>query len=106
MKLDESENEVKKQINEFLEKAGYTLFRLNNAPVGFKRFHGKKGLSDTIAFKPGEYALLIEGKGSGKKPSKEQSEFLALANKSKGLVGLWADSFDMFMKIYNTLKGM
>lgn len=101
---DESENEVKRKVAEYLIKAGYTLYRINNAPVAFKRFHGKKGVSDTIAFKPGEYALAIEGKSTGKKPSNEQMDFLELVNASKGIVGFHYDSLDRFLQLYSDIK--
>lgn len=96
----ESENDVKKSINDMLTKAGYTLYRINNAPIRGKIFHGRKGLSDILALKAGEHALFIEGKATGKKPSDKQEEFLRLINSSKKPVGIWADSFDMFFKQY------
>lgn len=98
--IEESENEVKQQVADYLTKAGYTLYRINNAPVAFKRFHGKKGVSDTIAFKPGEYALAIEGKATGKKPSDGQKEFLSLVNSSKGILGFHYDSLARFLELY------
>lgn len=104
MKLRESENKVKQQAAEYLIKAGYTLYRINNAPVAFKRFHGKKGLSDTIALKPGECALILEGKATGKKPSDDQKEFLSLVNASKGIAGFHYDSLGNFLQLYNDIK--
>ena len=112
-KIKQSENEVKKAIRQHLELQGYKVYRINNAGMfrGYNKqgeqrfsFAGDTGVADLYAIKNGDYPLWIETKATGKTPSKDQEDFGKNINKTFGTLWLWADSFDMFLPIYNDIK--
>lgn len=103
----QSENAVKKAIKQYLEFNGFAVYRINNAGIynaERKEFiwHGKKGMSDLIAIKS-PWVLFIETKAPGKKLTVEQDDFLHLINTCSKPVGLYADSFDMFLEKFEDL---
>ena len=109
IKIKSTENEVKAAIKKYLEVCGYTMYRINNGGVaiggrsgkaGDKArfvFHGTKGFPDLVAIKPQHNVIFVETKATGKIPSHEQTDFLAVALTCPGVIALWADSLDMFM---------
>ena len=111
-KMNQSENDVKKAIKEYLELNGWTVFRINNAGTKrvdkkgneFYTFSGTPGVFDLYCLKRGEYPMWIETKATGKILSEDQEGFHLLVNSSPYGRALWADSFDMFLKQYNELK--
>jgi len=95
---DITEAEVQAACLEFL--AAYRIFhwRQNQGAIplpdgGYRRFNGMKGQSDIIGICPDGRFLAIEVKRPGKKPTKEQDEFLEhIAN--NGGVATWVSSVD------------
>lgn len=101
----QTENDIKKAIKRHLEYQGYTVYRINNAGTFNKKrdahiFHGTPGFPDLIALKKGRNALFIETKAPGKKPGAAQLECLELASTSLPPIGLWFDSFDEFLRVF------
>ena len=97
IKIKSTENEVKAAIKKYLEVHGYTVYRMNNSGVAIDGRSGKAGdKARLVAIKPSCSVILVETKATGKIPSHEQTNFLAVALTCPGVIALWADSFDMF----------
>jgi len=79
-----SELDIQKQILTWLKLNGIFAFRVNTMgvplPNGKFRPSPMKGIPDIIGVLPGGRALFIEVKRPGGKTSKEQDEFLAVAD--------------------------
>lgn len=102
--MGKEENEVVKNITEYLEKSGYEVYRINNLAVRGRKFIGKKGFSDLVAFKPAQHILFIEVKKPTEKPTNDQYRFLVTAILTEHAFGIWADSFQMFLEKMKTIK--
>ena len=112
-KIKQSENDVKKAIREFLELNEYEVYRMNNGG-GFRGFNkegkqrfsfaGTSGVADLYAVKRMQSPLWIETKATGKKPTDDQYKFGKKINESYGTFWIWADSFDMFLELFNDIK--
>lgn len=110
--IKSTENEVKKAIKDYLEFEGYEVHRINNAGTKrkdknnreFYTFAGTPGVLDLYCVKPGHRDMWVETKATGKKPSKDQMEFMKFVNSVPDRVAFWCDSFDMFLSLYNDIK--
>lgn len=103
VKKVETESTVQKQIKEYLEVLGYSVYRINNTGIFNKErnayiFHGTAGVPDLIALKRGQKILFIECKGTGKKPTEDQVEFMDMVNNSTGMMAVCADSLEKIIK--------
>lgn len=103
IKKIDTESTVQKQLKEYLEIMRYTVYRINNTGIFNKEknayiFHGTAGVPDLIALKKGHKMLFIECKGTGKKPTEEQTEFIDLVNSSTGVMAICVDSLEKIKK--------
>jgi len=99
MIIKQTENQVKKQITDYLTIKGWSVYRINNTGIyDSKRkayfFHGKKGVSDIIAIRPNYPVIFCETKATGKKPDKNQTNFINLINKTSCDIAIVADSLE------------
>ena len=94
-----SENEVKKVITEYLAWQGWTVF--NN------RAGKKHPCADLFIVKDGKHPVWIVVKATGKKPSKEQWDFIWRVNNTFGGWAIWANSLGAFKKLhYDIMRGL
>ncbi len=99
-------------IRKLLEYDGFEVHRINNGGTKredkhgneFYTFNGTPGVFDLYCVKPGSIDMWIETKATGKKLSDAQKRFRKLVNSVPGRYAFWADSFDMFLPIYNDIK--
>lgn len=114
-KTRQSENEVKKVIKEYLEYNGWKVYRINNGGTyrgkgndGKNKFSfaGDPGVPDLFCRKRGVlgYQMWIECKATGRKPSKEQQEFINDINSIPKGIAFWCDSFERFLELYSDIK--
>jgi hypothetical protein len=94
-----SETDIVRGCLDLLALRGILAWRNNTTGVYdprrgvFRRFSGRKGVSDILAVLPGGKFLAIECKMPGKKPSPEQREFFDEVT-AQGGVGIWVTSLD------------
>lgn len=99
----QSENDVKRDVVNYLELSGYQCFRINNGAVYNKKrdcwiFQGKPGVSDLLAVnKRLGRILFIELKATKKKPSQNQIDFLNLVDGIRSVRGICVDSLDSLL---------
>lgn len=94
-----SESVVQKQIKQYLELVGYTVYRINNTGTWNESqqahiFHGSKGVPDLLGMKKGHPLLWIEFKGTGGKLSQAQMEFIGLADGLPSVRAICADKLE------------
>ena len=107
-----AENEVEAVIVKYLRNRGWIVdrnysqgaFNRNGTPLTI----GRRGMCDWRATRnrkdPVHY-LEVEVKATGKKPSKEQREYIALRT-HQGVLATWADSLEMFAAWYDAQVGV
>jgi hypothetical protein len=94
-----SETDVVRGCLDLLALRGILAWRNNTTGVYdpsrrvFRKFSGRKGVSDILAVLPGGRFLAVECKMPGKKPSPEQQSFLDEVTEQGG-VGIWVTSLD------------
>ena len=104
MTKKQTENEIKKQITDYLKLNGYKVFRINNVGIfNAKRqcyiFKGEKGVSDLLAIsKRKNQILFIETKVKPRKPTAEQLEFLDLVDGITSVKGILAYNIEDLIK--------
>ena len=111
-KINQSETEVKKAITEYLEWHGWEVYPIGNKG-GFRgynkkgeirfSFAGKKGVLDLYCVKKGCLPMWVETKATGKKPSKEQEDFMRLVNSTPRGIAFWCDSLERFKAFYSDI---
>ena len=100
LKIKQSENEVSRDVKNYLSLSGYKCWRVNNGAVFNQKrntwiYHGEKGLPDLVcASAKLKVALFVETKSSIGKIRPEQAEFLELVNKCDKVVGLCIHSLE------------
>lgn len=99
----QSENEVKRDVVNYLELSGYQCFRLNNGAVYNKKndcwiFKGTKGVSDLLCVnKKLNKMIFIELKSSVGKASQDQLDFLNLVDGITSCRGMVINSLDSLL---------
>ena len=102
------EQEIQKQIKDFLQELGYVVVKVNNVGIkGNKTFipPSQKGISDLLCCAPGGKFLAIEVKKPGGKPSVDQLHFSSQVLKAGGMSILAYSLDDVIAFIKGTLYG-
>ena len=94
-----TEQEIQKQIIDYLKIKGCLVFKHNNfGKVRGHFYHNTIGVSDIIGLNKNGKFIAVEVKKPGGKPSKEQIEFLEDV-KNKNGIAILAESLDDIMAI-------
>lgn len=103
-KLIQSENEVKRDVINYLKLKGYLVYRINNGAVYRKKqdcytFSGMPGVPDLIAInKEMNKMLFIELKGTKGVASEAQKKFIDMVNRVTSAKGMIVNSLEDLLK--------
>lgn len=104
----QSENSVTADIVHFLLQRGWRPDRVQVGvfltPDGRKIAIGRRGQPDWRFIHPRYGYQEVEMKATGKKPSREQAEYIATAH-AMGFKCTWADSLEMYRAWYQDAFG-
>jgi len=110
--LKQTENEVLKAVEEYLEWKGWHCFRIYNGGVPARAINNQiiykkkdpkyAGVTDLIAIKKEYPVLFIEVKATGKKPQPKQIYFISLVNNSICDMAVCIDSVEALQVFMET----
>ena len=110
--IKEDTNILTNQVKNMLITMGCAAWRQNNIAVpdgkgGFRKFHGKKGVSDVIGILPWGQFIGVEIKTGNDKLSKDQEAFKKLIIEKKGIYLVakeYASFYNEFSELFKKLQ--